>query len=110
MTTRPHSVRMKHERVQRGSLFSGVAAAAWLVSGVALVALTQSWWSWLFVGVGVAVSCVFFLFLPRLRRAKQQLAHVEQLRVDQERAAQAQLAARLRAFSQPPVRTPFPSS
>lgn len=109
MTTRPQSVRMNHQRVRRSSVVVGLAGATWLVCGVAMVALTQSWWAWLFVAVGLFAAVGFFGLLPRLRNAKAQLQQVEQIRQDQERAAQAQLAARMQAFSQPPVRSPFAS-
>jgi hypothetical protein len=100
---------MKHQRVQRGSLFTGIAAATWLSCGVALVLLTKSWWSYLFIGVGVVVATAFLVLLPRYRRARLQLEHIERLRVEQEDAAKRQLAARMQAFSQPPIRAPFPS-
>ncbi len=109
MTTRPKSVRMKHERARRRSAFAGAVAATWLVCGAAMVALTWSWWAWLFVGVGLTAAVTFFGLLPRLRRAKEQLRRVEELRVAQERAAEAQRAARMRTFGQPPMRSPQPS-
>lgn len=109
MTTRPRSVRMRHQRVHRRSIVAGLVGASWLVCGVAMVLLTQSWWAWMFVAVGLAAAVLFFGLLPRLQSARVQLRQVEQIRREQEHAAQAQLAARMRAFNQPPVRSPFAS-
>lgn len=109
MTTRPLSVRMNHQRVQRRSRFMGLLGVVWLVCGAALVVTTNSWWAWSFVAVGILTATLFFGLLPRLRRARRDLAHVEQLRVEQEAAAKAQAAARTSAFSQPALRSPFPS-
>ena len=109
MTTRPQTVRSKHQRVRKGSLVTGVAAATWLTCGVVLVAFTHSWWAWLFVAVGVLVGAAFLVLMPRLREAKERLEQMERLRVAQETAARAQLAARMRAFSQPEIRARFAS-
>ena len=81
----------------------------WLVHRV-LVALTQAWWAWLFVAVGVIASALFFVLLPRLRRSRKQLEHVNAMEQAQLNAARAQLEARMRAFAdQPQIRSPFPS-
>lgn len=111
MTTRPKSVRIRHERAKRGSLFMGIAAATWLACGVVLVALTQAWWAWLFIAVGAIASAIFFVLLPRVRKSKAQVEQINAIERAQLAAAKAQLEARMRAFAkQPPVRSPFPSS
>ncbi len=108
MTTRPRPLAAQHRHNKRGSLATGIAAGVWLLCGLALYAVTRSPWTLVLIGVGVVVAAVFFGLLPRLRGSKKQLRHVERLRDEQQRAAEAQRAA-LRHFSQPP-RAPFPSS
>ncbi len=109
MTTRPESLRKEHQRNKRRSLLAGMAAATWILCGVALVVITGAWWAYSFIGVGAAASIAFFVVFPRSRRARKDLARVEELRDEQARAKIAQKAARMRAFSQPPVRAPFAS-
>jgi biopolymer transport protein ExbB/TolQ len=109
MTTRPQSVRAHHQRVARRSVFGGVSSVALLVAGLAVVLVTQAWWSWAILLLGIAAVTTFFGFLPRYRAARAQLRHVERIQDEQSRAAEAQRQALHRGMQAPTIRSPYAS-
>ena len=99
MTTRPMSIRRRHSRIQRRTLFALCASLAWLASGLLVSLLAGVVWGAGFVSVGVALGITALVMRPRLQRAKADLEALEELRISQETARIAQAEALRRAFS-----------
>lgn len=120
MTTRPQSIRIRHERILARSWRVAGASLALVIAGVGWALINASLWSIVPMIAGIALFAGVTLINPRLRAARQALDHVEDLRHQQASAAEAQRAAMERAFQQPmfaagddeppTLRSPQPSS
>jgi MFS family permease len=98
MTTRPQSVRRRERKIRRRTLYVAVLALSSLVVGAVLAAISVGVWPWIFVTFGVVLAFGELVLVPRLLRAREQLATVEALRREQLRAHAAQRDAMALAF------------